>query len=259
MSGLLDRIVRRRRASASSRLGPRVLNVNGDPGANGGSPGYVNGSPPASQLPTSVWIPSAAAPKQASPPAPEPEPEPAPAPESELAPEPESEPEPGPEPGPEPEPEPALRWCRHHRQSRPPSSLSPRSRSPSSQSRSPSSSSLRSRSPSSQSRPPSSWSLRSRSPSSQSLGQSCPRSPVSSSAGGSAAGRVHSRRLRELAASRPRRISRGATAVWPRAAELVQAKLAGAVHTDAELRALQRALGADQPLRELREADRRGM
>jgi hypothetical protein len=36
--------------------------------------------------------------------------------------------------------------------------------------------------------------------------------------------------------------------------DLVQAKLAGAASTDSELRALERALGDEQPLRELREA-----
>ena len=36
--------------------------------------------------------------------------------------------------------------------------------------------------------------------------------------------------------------------------DLIQAKLAEAVRTDEELRGLDRALGTDQPLRELREA-----
>jgi hypothetical protein len=36
--------------------------------------------------------------------------------------------------------------------------------------------------------------------------------------------------------------------------DLVQAKLSGAASTDSELRALERALGDEQPLRELREA-----
>lgn len=99
MSGLLESIARRRRASASRRLGP--------PAQNGAAP-VMNGAPPATEVvepPAPVPVPPAPVPPaptpDPSPPTPTPDPTPpAPAP---APPEP-TPPPPAPEPAPAPEP-----------------------------------------------------------------------------------------------------------------------------------------------------------
>jgi hypothetical protein len=119
MSGLIDSIVRRRRASASSRLGPppqadlppAPQHVNGTAPPNGGPPehAHLNGAapvaepppPPVAEPPPPPVAEPPAAPVAEPPAAPVTEPPPAPAAEPPVAPAPAAEP---PSPSPEPPP-----------------------------------------------------------------------------------------------------------------------------------------------------------
>lgn len=58
LSGLLDRIVRSRRASASSRLGPKALSGNGATGTVAPTIRHVNGSAGVEPFQTVTWTPN---------------------------------------------------------------------------------------------------------------------------------------------------------------------------------------------------------
>jgi hypothetical protein len=214
MSGLLDRIVRRRRASASSRLGPASFNGNGATAPRAAPTRHVNGSAPATVPAPPVPMPVAApAPPET---APEPEPQTETEPETVLAPASEPEPpelfelapavvafptvqdapeitDPDPEPAaPEPDPGPE-------------------------------------------------------------------HDPAPETSGFLERGRIRrrARYLRQLRELELRDLG-GFLVELGRFGherpELVQAKLQRALHTDAELRTLDRALGSEEPLREIRAA-----
>jgi hypothetical protein len=222
MSGILERIVRRRRATASSRLGPppgseippapAISHVNGTAPVNGGPPVHAetqtNGGAPVlapEPEPVEAAVPPLAEPEP-EPEAvtqPEPEPEavtpPEPEPEAVTPPEPElATPQSEPEPAPAPEPEPAT--------------------------------SLTTPEP-----PPD------RSPTFLQRGRIRRRARYLQ--------RLREVQLRDLGGFivELRRFERDRP-------DLVEGKVLSALQTDVELRALERALGSEQSLRELREA-----
>jgi hypothetical protein len=199
MSGLLDSIVRRRRASASSRLGPpsqadlspAPQRVNGIAPPNGGPPPHaqLNGAAPVTEPPPRVVEPEPEPERLIEEPEPD---EPAPLAEPQ-------EPQPKTEPEIEPEPQPSRAT------EQPQASAEPQ--------------------------------------------------PPSFVERGRVRRRVrYLRRLREVQL----RDLGGFIVELHRAheirPELVRDKLDSAIRTEAELRALERALGSDQPFRELREA-----
>jgi hypothetical protein len=224
MSGLLERIVRRRRASASSRLGPPSLNgvsSDGLPSAHGGATaeraGSVNGAFGAEEvatlLPIAVWGPAPAAvgaveaePETTA----EPEPEPATEPEASVEPDPEAELETFVEPATEPELE---TFADSEPDPEPPPELEP---------------------------------------------EATPGPEPGSVPGFVERGRMRrrARYLRRVREVQLRDIG-GFVLELHRfgrtRADLVQAKVLGAAATDSELRALEQALGEQHRLRELRE------
>ncbi len=210
MSGLLESIARRRRASASRRLGPPPeAEASGAGTSHGAAPEAAQANGSARWAPVSKLAPGAVAPPAPEPTEPEPEPvatpQPAPEPVEQATVEDKYEPEPEPQPKYEPEPEPE------------PEALQP------------------------------------------TPDPSAPDSVPPTASGFLQRGRVRrrARYLRQLRELQLRDLGGFMVELQRhgrRRPDLVQAKLAEAVRTDEELRGLDRALGTDQPLRELREA-----
>jgi hypothetical protein len=244
MSGILERIVRRRRASASSRLGPppeselpsalAPTHVNGTAPANGGPPAYatppLNGAALHAAVPEEGELTSEA--QAVEEPATEPAPDATEEPATEPAPD--ATEEPATEPAPELEQQPELQEEPDEPQAPHPEPDVP----------APIADAPIAAAPAPAVDPP---------PPAEHL--PAPAAPRASFA---ERGRIrrrarYLRRLREVQLRdlggfivELRRFDRERP-------ELVEGKVQSALETDAELRALERALGSEQPLRELRE------
>jgi hypothetical protein len=229
MSRLLERIARRRRATASSRLGPRSQQVNGwTPPLNGSAAPMAESEPEPPPEPEPQPQPE---------PTPEPQPEPTPEPQLEAEPQPDpQEPErdkpedatwaededvwiePAAEPDPEPEPEPQLKSEPEPEPEVQPEPEPPARREPRRPSR-----------------------------------------PAAATVGLGERGQMrrrarHLRRLREVQLRDLGGFVLELNRFGRDRPELVEAKLQAAASTDEELRALERALDGRASLRELREA-----